>query len=199
MRLAVRHDMAWLNGDRRAPAGPRFPGAKAIAMAGVERGRQDDHRAPLRPLSPPSMPPARAIRARRVFDVALHDDPMRLRSANGPGNMATPRHMAMNLIPNAGGKHSPRARRKAAAGGSGLPQTPIAGTARSASGVSPGEGGAAQRVHPRCRASCTDRTGQAPDPCRFRLPSGRPAVPGHRGAGGPEPSQAADGRGQACD
>jgi hypothetical protein len=131
--------------------------------------------------------------------VVFHDDPMRLRSGNGPGNMATRQHMAMNLIPNAGGKHSPKARRKAAAGGLRLPHPPIEGTARSSSGASPGEGGAAQRVHPHCRTPCTDRTGQAPDPCRFRLPSGRPAVPGHRGAGRPEPSQAADGRGQACD
>ena len=196
MRLAVRHDMAWLNGDRRAPAGPRFPGPKAIAMAGVERGGRTTIVCRFVLFSPPSMPPARAIRARRVRDVVLHDDQMRLRSGNGPGNMATSRHMAMNLIPNAGGKHSPRARRKAAAKDYDCHSPP---TARSPSCVSPGEGGAAQRVHPHCRASCTDRTGQAPDPCRFRLASGRPAVPGHRGAGRPEPSQAAVGRGQACD
>jgi hypothetical protein len=93
-------------------------------MAGVERGGRTTIARRFVLFSPPSMPPARAIRARRVFDVVLHDDPMRLRSGNGPGNMATRQHMATNLIPNAGGKHSPKARRKAAAGGSRLPQPP---------------------------------------------------------------------------
>jgi hypothetical protein len=36
----VSHDVAWLNGDRRAPGEPQFPGPKAIAMVGarVRRG-----------------------------------------------------------------------------------------------------------------------------------------------------------------
>ena len=40
---------------------------------------------------------------------------MRLRTANGPRNMATIKHMAMNLIRSASGKHSLKTRRKAAA------------------------------------------------------------------------------------
>ena len=31
----VSHDVAWLNGDRRAPGEPRCPGLKAIAMVGA--------------------------------------------------------------------------------------------------------------------------------------------------------------------
>ncbi|MFY8147264.1 MAG: hypothetical protein ACOVME_11790 [Rhodobacter sp.] len=51
--------MASLNGDRRAPAGPRFPGAKAIAMAGVERGGRTTIARRFVLFSPPSMPPRR--------------------------------------------------------------------------------------------------------------------------------------------
>jgi hypothetical protein len=49
------------------------------------------------------------------MDVVFHDALMRLRTENGPGNMATIQHMAMNLIRNTGGKHSLKVRRKAAA------------------------------------------------------------------------------------
>ncbi|MCA3452112.1 MAG: transposase family protein [Rhodobacter sp.] len=35
-RHRVSHDVAWLNGDRRAPGERRFPGLVAIAMAGAE-------------------------------------------------------------------------------------------------------------------------------------------------------------------
>jgi hypothetical protein len=40
---------------------------------------------------------------------------MRLRTDNGPRNMATIKHMAMNLIRGAGGKDSLKVRRKTAA------------------------------------------------------------------------------------
>ena len=52
---------------------------------------------------------------RHIVDVVLHDAQIRLRSENGPGNMAAPRYMAMNLIRNAGREHSLKARRRAAA------------------------------------------------------------------------------------
>ena len=39
---------------------------------------------------------------------------MRLRTANGPKNMATVKHMALNLIKSAPGKDSLRVKRKAA-------------------------------------------------------------------------------------
>jgi predicted transposase YbfD/YdcC len=50
-----------------------------------------------------------------VLDVVFHDDQSRLRTENGPRNMATIKHMAMNSISAAPGKGSLKARRKAAA------------------------------------------------------------------------------------
>ncbi|MCE2738049.1 MAG: hypothetical protein LW703_06730 [Rhodobacter sp.] len=73
------------------------------------------------PLMPPFPPvpsaPTGGIgnRLHRVPDVVFHDDLMHLRTDNGPGTMATIQHMAMNLIRNAGGKHSRKVKRKAAA------------------------------------------------------------------------------------
>ena len=66
---------------------------------------------------------------RHVVDVVLHDAQIRLRSENGPGNMAAPRYMAVNLIRNAGGKHSFKARRRDAAQDHDCLKAPITGTA----------------------------------------------------------------------
>ncbi len=50
-----------------------------------------------------------------VLDVVFHEDLSRLRSAAGPQNMATVRHMAMNLLRAPKDKHSLKLRRKSAA------------------------------------------------------------------------------------
>ncbi len=50
-----------------------------------------------------------------VLDVVFHDDLMRLRTDHGPKNMATIKHMAMNLLRSASDKDSLKTRRKAAA------------------------------------------------------------------------------------
>jgi predicted transposase YbfD/YdcC len=123
----VSHDVAWLNGDRCAPGEPRFPGLKAIAMveATVERGGRTStsRRFFISSLPLDERLLARAVRAHWgienrlhwVLDVVFHDDLMRLRTENGPRNMATIKHMAMNLIRAATGKDSLKVRRKAAA------------------------------------------------------------------------------------
>jgi predicted transposase YbfD/YdcC len=49
-----------------------------------------------------------------VLDVVFHDDLTRLRSQNGPQNMAVVKHMAMNLVRNPKGKDSLKVRRKPA-------------------------------------------------------------------------------------
>ena len=49
-----------------------------------------------------------------VLDVVFHDDLARLRSGNGPQNMAVVKHMAMNLVRNPKDKHSLKVRRKLA-------------------------------------------------------------------------------------
>ena len=50
-----------------------------------------------------------------VLDVAFHDDLARLRTGHGAENMATVRHMAVNLVRDTHGKHSLKVRRKKAA------------------------------------------------------------------------------------
>ncbi len=50
-----------------------------------------------------------------VMDVVFHDDLMRLRTANGPANMAAVRHMSLNLIRAIDDKASLKVRRKTAA------------------------------------------------------------------------------------
>lgn len=122
----VSHDVDWLTTARRFPGEPRFPGLKAIAVveAVVER---DGKVTTARRFFLSSVPLdghflARAVRAHWgienrlhwVLDVVFHDDLMRLRTDHGPRNMATIKHMAMNLIRAAAGKDSLKARRKAA-------------------------------------------------------------------------------------
>jgi predicted transposase YbfD/YdcC len=126
-RHSVSHDVAWLTTDRRFPGEPRFPGLKAIAMVEATVERRGTTTTARRyflsslPLDPRTL--ARAVRAHWgienrlhwVLDVVFHDDLMRLRTQHGPKNMATIKHMAMNLLRSAQGKDSLKSRRKAAA------------------------------------------------------------------------------------
>ena len=122
----VSHDVAWLQSPRRAAGEPRFPGLKAVAMVEAEVERDGKTTTARRFfLSSMALDPqllARAVRAHWgienrlhwVLDVVFHDDLMRLRTDNGPQNMATIKHMAMNLLRSASGKDSLKVRRKAA-------------------------------------------------------------------------------------
>ncbi len=47
-------------------------------------------------------------------DVVFHDDLARLRTGNGPQNMAVVKHMAINLVRTPKDKHSLKVRRKLA-------------------------------------------------------------------------------------
>lgn len=123
----VAHDVAWLTTDRRFPGEPRFPGLKAIAMveAEVERdgntSRERRYYLSSTPLDAKLF--ARAVRCHWhienrlhwVLDVVFHEDLSRLRSGAGPQNMATIRHMALNLLRSAKDNHSLKVRRKSAA------------------------------------------------------------------------------------
>jgi predicted transposase YbfD/YdcC len=127
-RHFVSHDVDWLGSGRRFPGEPRFPGLKAIAM--VEATVEDKatgatttaRRFYISSLALDQAFFAKAARAHWgvenrlhwVLDVVFHDDLMRLRTANGPKNMATVKHMALNLVKSAPGKDSLRAKRKAA-------------------------------------------------------------------------------------
>lgn len=126
-RHFVSHDVAWLATDRRFPGEPRFPGLAMIAMveAEVERNgkttRARRHYLGSAPLSARGF--ARAVRAHWgienrlhwIMDVVFHDDLMRLRTENGPANMAVLRHAALNLIRAIPDKASLKVRRKTVA------------------------------------------------------------------------------------
>ena len=126
-RHAVSTDVDWLTTDRRFPGEPRFPGLVAIAMveAQVERNGKIsvERRYFLCSMLITAAFFAKAVRCHWhienrlhwVLDVVFHEDLSRLRSRDGPRNMATVRHMAMNLIRGASDKHSLKVRRKSAA------------------------------------------------------------------------------------
>ena len=125
------------------PGEPHFPGLKAIAMLKATTERDGKTTAARRfflaslPLDARLL--ARAVRAHprhreppatSVLDVVFHDDLMRLRTDFGPQNMATIKHMAMNLIREAREKHSLKVRRKTAAWGTDDLKALITGTAK---------------------------------------------------------------------
>ena len=126
-RHRVSHDVDWLNASRRYPGAPSFPGVRAIAMveAEVERAGTTslERRYYLSSLPLDARLFARAVRCHWhvenrlhwVLDVVFHEDLSRLRSGMGPQNMATVRHMAMNLLRGPKDKHSLKVRRKSAA------------------------------------------------------------------------------------
>lgn len=126
-RHAVTRDIAWLATDRRHPGEPRFPGLAAVAMveAEVERNGKTSiaRRYYLSSAQLDAATFARAVRAHWgienrlhwVLDVVFHDDLARLRTGHGPENMATVKHMALNLVRQAHGRHSLKVRRKKAA------------------------------------------------------------------------------------
>ena len=124
-RHRVSHDVDWLTTGRRFPGEPRFPGLRAIAVVEVERGGSTslERRYYLSSLPLEARLFAHAVRCHWhienrlhwVLDVVFHEDLSRLRSGAGPQNMATVRHMAMNLLQAPKDKHSLKVRRKSAA------------------------------------------------------------------------------------
>jgi predicted transposase YbfD/YdcC len=125
-RHLVCHEVDWLFSDRRYKDEPRFP---RLAMIGMVESRVERNGALARerryylsstPLDAKTF--AAAVRAHWgvenrlhwVLDVVFHDDLARLRSGNGPQNMAIVKHMAMNLVRNPKDKHSLKVRRKLA-------------------------------------------------------------------------------------
>jgi len=126
-RHLVSHDVNWLTTARRFPGEPRFPGLRAIAVVEAEVERNGSTSLERRYFLS-SMPLdaklfAYAVRCHWhvenrlhwVLDVVFHEDLSRLRSGAGPQNMATVRHMAVNLLRGPKDKHSLKVRRKSAA------------------------------------------------------------------------------------
>ena len=126
-RHAVSRDVAWLATARRHPGEPRFPGLAAIVMVEAEVERDGKTSTARRYyLSSAQLDVAtfaRAVRAHWgienrlhwVLDVVFHDDLARLRTGHGPENMATVKHMAINLVRQAKPTTSLKNRRKLAA------------------------------------------------------------------------------------
>lgn len=123
-RHAICHDVGWLVSDRRFPGEWRFKDLAMIAMVeteverGGKTGRERRYYLSSARLSAKQF--AHAVRAHWhvenrlhwVMDVVFHDDLMRLRTDNGPANMATIRHISLNLIRNINDKASLKVRRK---------------------------------------------------------------------------------------
>ncbi len=125
-RHFVCHDVGWLVSDRRYADEPRFP---HLAMIGMVESRVErngllslERRYYLSSAALDAKTFAAAVRAHWgvenrlhwVLDVVFHDDLARLRTENGPQNMAVIKHMNMNLIRNQKDKHSLKVRRKRA-------------------------------------------------------------------------------------
>jgi len=123
-RCRVSHDVAWLSTNRRFPGEPRFPALAMIGMIEAEVEREGKSSLSRRyylfsaPLSPEKFAAAARAhwgvenRLHWVLDVVFHDDLMRLRTANGPANMAVVKHMILNLIKEIPDKASLKTRRK---------------------------------------------------------------------------------------
>lgn len=125
-RHSVCRDVDWMNSDRRYPGEPKFPD---LAMIGrveteVERSGKVEHekRYYLCSTSLSAAMFGQAVRGHWgienrlhwVLDVVFREDLARLRSGNGPANMAMVRHTALNLLSRAKPTTSFKNRRKKA-------------------------------------------------------------------------------------
>jgi predicted transposase YbfD/YdcC len=125
-RHVVCHQVDWLFSDRRYADEPRFPHLAMIGMVESHTERNgtltQERRYYLSSAPLDAKAFAAAVRAHWgienrlhwVLDVVFHDDLARLRSHNGPQNMAVVKHMAMNLVRNPKDRHSLKVRRKLA-------------------------------------------------------------------------------------
>jgi predicted transposase YbfD/YdcC len=123
-RCRVSHDVAWLSTNRRFPGEPRFPGLAMIGMVEAEVEREGKTSLSRRyylssaPLSAQQFAAAARAhwgvenRLHWVRDVVFHDDLMRLRTENGPANMAVLTHFILNLVKKIPDKASLKTRRK---------------------------------------------------------------------------------------
>jgi predicted transposase YbfD/YdcC len=123
-RHAVCHEVQWLISDRRFPGEWRFKDLAMIAMVEAEREHRGktsvERRYYLSSATLSARQFATAVRAHWhvenrlhwVMDVVFHDDLVRLRTQNGPANMAAVRHISLNLIRSIDDKASLKVRRK---------------------------------------------------------------------------------------
>ena len=123
-RHAVCHDIGWLLSERRFPGEWRFKDLAMVAMVESRTGRGGktslERRYYLSSAKLSARQFAAAVRTHWhvenrlhwVMDVVFHDDLMRLRTENGPANMAAVKHMCLNLIQAVPDNASLKVRRK---------------------------------------------------------------------------------------
>jgi len=123
-RCRVSHDVAWLSTSRRFPGEPRFPALATIGMIESEVEREGKTSISRRYyLSSAILSAEQFAAAARahwgvenrlhwILDVVFHDDLMRLRTDNGPANMAVVKHFILNLIKEIPDRASLKTRRK---------------------------------------------------------------------------------------
>jgi len=126
-RAWVSREVGWLRSERAEPGVHRFPGLVTLGMVEAEVEHDGRTRVARRYfLSSSSLTARQLLHATRahwgienrlhwVMDVVLHDDLMRLRTRNGPANMATIRHAALNIFKRINDRASMKVRRKTAA------------------------------------------------------------------------------------
>lgn len=126
-RHYVSQTVDWLSTDRRFAGEPRFPALAMIGMIEATVEREGKTSVARRYYLSSALLSARqfahAARAHWgvenglhwVLDVVFHDDLMRLRTENGPANMATIKHAALNLIKGIPDKASLKIKKKTAA------------------------------------------------------------------------------------
>jgi predicted transposase YbfD/YdcC len=125
-RHSVCHQVDWMTSERRYPGEPRFPGLAMIGRVAseVERGGKIEHQSRYYLCSTTLSAEmfGRVVRGHWgienrlhwVLDVVFREDLARLRSGNGPTNMAIVRHTALNLLSHAKPTTSFKNRRKQA-------------------------------------------------------------------------------------
>lgn len=125
-RHAICHDVGWMFSDRRYAGEFAFPGLAAIGMIERETTRggatTTERHYYLCSIKLDAETFGRVVRSHWgienhlhwTLDVVFHDDLARLRSGNGPANMAVIKHTAMNLLTQAKPITSLKNRRKKA-------------------------------------------------------------------------------------
>ncbi len=125
-RHCVTSEIDWLHSDRRHPGELKFPGLKMIGMVESETTRNGvvshERRYYLCSRVMPAETFAGVVRAHWgvenrlhwVLDVIFDEDQCRMRTGNGPQNMAIFNHIAMNLMRSTKTRSSLKVRRKKA-------------------------------------------------------------------------------------
>lgn len=123
-RYSVCHEIQWILSNKHFPGEWKFEDLSAMAMVESTTERDGrictERRYYLSSASLSAQQFAAAVRAHWgienrlhwIMDVVFHDDLMRLRTGHGPANMATVRHVALNIIKSINDKASLKVRRK---------------------------------------------------------------------------------------